>query len=318
MSGSPKFKHSYGTLPNPVKKSSKEASKACNNDQKYKSGRRISFDDNIQLIDDTPGPNSSLATMPPYALNKQTNNDSHLNPSFIQGLEKLVSHRLPPAHTPHSPHTQHQHLQHYCPSSPLIQAQTKNCSSHSAALQHCSEPLYTAVVKPGNNRPKHYAPHAVGAGLHQSKPSPPPPRTRQGAQSGLVLPGSPGVTKVCCVGTVRCHNGSGDSSPEQNRYGQGGSTGGDTYRSWRAGDSGDYWQAETAHNNIWPPRCSSEEKTSSRPCDDINTGLKPRHSSVPSSPISTSSASRLWGSFRGKKPPTIDKRTLNPYLKTAS
>merc|ERR1711976_32442 len=114
------------------------------------------------------------------------------------------------------------------------------------------------------------------------------------------------MSKVCCVGSVRCHNGSGDSSPEQN-----------TYRSWRsgAGESGDYWQAETSHNKIWPPRSCSEEKTS-RPCDDINT--KPRHNSVPSSPIQSSTTSRLWGSFRGKKPPTIDKRTLNPYLKTAS
>jgi len=42
---------------------------------------------------------------------------------------------------------------------------------------------------------------------------------------------------------------------------------------------------------------------------------QPSHSSVPSSPQQNS---RLWGSFRGKKPPPIDKRTFSPYLKTLS
>lgn len=42
---------------------------------------------------------------------------------------------------------------------------------------------------------------------------------------------------------------------------------------------------------------------------------QPSHSSVPSSPVQNS---RLWGSFRGKKPPPIDKRIFSPYLKTLS
>jgi len=270
--GSPKFKQSYGTLPNPVKKSTKTA------DQKYKSGRRISFDDNIQLIDDTGG-----------------SNDTHLNPSFLQGLEKVVSSRLPPQSPPC-----------FNRSSSL---QAKNCA-HSAPLVS-SEPLYTAVVKPGSGRPRHYAPgsvppqHPSGAGAVPSRAGA-VPSSPAGVLKVPTLPGSPsGMTKVCCVTSVKCHNSSGDSSPEQNRYG-------DSYRNWRAGETGDYWQAEPSQ--LWPVRGGSEEPA--RACDDI--GVKPRHSSVPSSPISSSSASRLWGSFRGKKPPVIDKRTLSPYLKTAS
>jgi len=261
--GSPKFKQSYGTLPNPVKKSTKSG------DHKYKSGRRISFDDNIQMIDDT-----------------SASNDTHLNPSFLAGLEKVVGGRLPPQSPPC-----------FNRSSSL---QAKNCPTST------SEPLYTAVVKPGSGRPRHYAPGSLN--------HPPPPSSAPGkvpsSPSGVLkiptLPGSPsGMTKVCCVTSVKCHNSSGDSSPEQNRYG-------DTYRNWRAGETGDYWQAETPQ--LWPVRGGSEEPV--RAADDM--GLKPRHSSVPSSPVSTSSASRLWGSFRGKKPPVIDKRTLSPYLKTAS
>jgi len=276
--GSPKFKQSYGTLPNPVKKSTKSS------DQKYKSGRRISFDDNIQLIDDTGG----------FGQNNSSK-DSHLNPSFLQGLEKVVSSRLPPQSPP-------------CFNrSSSIQA--KNCA-HSASI-NSSEPLYTAVVKPGSGRPRHYAPGSVN-----NPPSQPPgssgpckvPSSPSGAVKIPTLPGSPsGMTKVCCVTSVKCHNSSGDSSPEQNRYG-------DSYRNWRAGETGDYWQAEPSSNQLWAVRGGSEEPV--RACDDI--GVKPRHSSVPSSPISSSSASRLWGSFRGKKPPVIDKRTLSPYLKTAS
>ena len=85
--GSPKFKNSYGTLPNPVKKSAAaNKSPVSINDPKYKSGRRISFDDNIQLIED-PGPGPSKPAV-------------HQNPAFLQGLEKMVgqSHRLPPPH----------------------------------------------------------------------------------------------------------------------------------------------------------------------------------------------------------------------------
>ena len=122
-----------------------------------------------------------------------------------------------------------------------------------------------------------------------------------------MLPGSPGQgATVCCVGAVRrCAGEAGDTSPEQTRLRPG------------PGETGDYWAAESLS---WPqsPRSVSEEKSvmsSHRPCDDIGPG--PRHSSVPSSPAQ-SSGSRLWGSFRGKKPPTIDKRSLNPYLKTAS
>ena len=64
------------------------------------------------------------------------------------------------------------------------------------------------------------------------------------------------------------------------------------------------------------------EEPRGRPCDDLVR--RPLHSSVPSSPVpasssSSSSTSRLWGSFRGKtKPPVIDKRALSPFLKTAS
>merc|ERR1719431_2554240 len=187
--GSPKFKQYYGTLPNPVKKSAKHC------DQKYKSGRRISFDDNIQMIDDT-----------------SAGADTHLNPSFLQGLEKVVSSRLPPQSPPC-----------FNRSSSL---QAKNCPTST------SEPLYTAVVKPGSGRPRHYAPGS----LHH----PPPPSSVPGkvpsSPSGVLkvptLPGSPsGMTKVCCVTSVKCHNSSGDSSPEQNRYG------GDTRDSTRDGDT---------------------------------------------------------------------------------
>ena len=255
--GSPKFKHSYGTLPNPAKKS--PSSLSSNGEQKYKSGRRISFDDNIQLIDETSGSGGKLTS---------DNRGHQLNPVFIQGLEKVVSqqHRLPP--------------------------------------QHPAEPLYTAVVKPGSCRPRHY----------------PAPNVRPHHNGNAVsaVHGSPSaVSKVCCVGPLRCHNSSGDSSPEQLRqYGYGGQHGGhsqgDTYRSY-----GDYWSHDTPGQH----RSCSEEKA--RPCDDIRThqGLHgPRHSSVPSSPVQTPT-SRLWGSFRGgvKKPPTIDKKVLvNPYHKTAS
>ena len=53
VGGSPKMKHTYGTLPNPGKKSA-SASKSADFTRFSRSpGRRISFDDNIQLIDDT-------------------------------------------------------------------------------------------------------------------------------------------------------------------------------------------------------------------------------------------------------------------------
>ena len=92
--GSPKFQKpsfggqpvpkSYGTLPNPSKKSVKPP---C--DQKYsiKSGRRISFDDNIQLIEDSP--------IPPQP--------TTIAPGFLQGLERAVSSRLPPLSPPSLP-----------------------------------------------------------------------------------------------------------------------------------------------------------------------------------------------------------------------
>ena len=270
--GSPKFKNSYGTLPNPVKKSAAaNKSPVSINDPKYKSGRRISFDDNIQLIED-PGPGPSKPAV-------------HQNPAFLQGLEKMVgqSHRLPPPHhhmmSPHHQPGPRPHPLPHCP--------------NARPLQHCTaEPLYTAVVKPGSGiRPRHYA----------APPSPLPPM-----RSPPVLPGSPGQATACCVGVRRCAGDRGDTSPEQTRL-------------RGPGETGDYWAAESL---AWPqsPRSQSEEKSVSclaphRPCDDIGPG--PRHSSVPSSPAQ-SSGSRLWGSFRGKKPPTIDKRSLNPYLKTAS
>ena len=55
-------------------------------DQKYsiKSGRRISFDDNIQLIEDSP--------IPPQP--------TTIAPGFLQGLERAVSSRLPPLSPP--------------------------------------------------------------------------------------------------------------------------------------------------------------------------------------------------------------------------
>ena len=117
-----------------------------------------------------------------------------------------------------------------------------------------------------------------------------------------MLPGSPGHgSTVCCVGVRRC---AGEASPEQSRP-------------RGPGETGEYWAAESLAWPQTPSRSLSEEKsvTTHRMCDDIGAG--PRHSSVPSSPAQ-SSGSRLWGSFRGKKPPTIDKRSLNPYLKTAS
>ena len=251
--GSPKFKPSYGTLPNPGKKSSKP-----NCDQKYtKSGRRISFDDNIQLIEDpvkTPAPQPALAT-----------------PGFLQGLERVVGGRLPPQ-------------------SPQLTGRPPP-----------SEPLYTSVVKPGSG--------ARGALRYTPHQSPSPPRP------------------VCCTPSLRC---GGDSSPEGGRS----YTKDSSYRAWRSGggEGGDYWQAEPAPSppspySSTPPPASSfaslysrggSEEPRGRPCDDLVR--RPLHSSVPSSPVATSSASsRLWGSFRGKsKPPVIDKRALSPYLKTAS
>ena len=235
--GSPKFKASYGTLPNPAKKSAKQ-----NEGKNYKSGRRISFDDNIQLIEDPP---PSFTPPPPAA------REPRLSPGFLQGLEQVVAAR--PA-----------------------------------------EPLYTAVVKPGSGRPRHYR---AGPG--------------------------------CCVPSPACHQG-GDSSPDTA-----------TYRQWRPPPSpqqhsraapgphqypstgvsaGQYCPAPLPGPG-WTARCQSEEKPSTtRPCDDIVRGRQ--HSSVPSSPTlaphPTPSASRLWGSFRGKKPPVIDKRTFSPFLKSAS
>ena len=249
--GSPKFKPSYGTLPNPAKKVAAKP----NCDQKFtKSGRRISFDDNIQLIDD---PVSS--TQPPAPLG---------TPSFLQGLERVVGGRLPPP------------------------------SPHPSARPSPSEPLYTAVQKPG-------APSGRGTLRYTPHQSPSPPRP------------------VCCTPSLRC---SGDSSPEGGRS---------DYRSWRAGGGGgDYWQAEPAPSppslySCTPPSTSSfsslysrggSEEPRPRPCDDLTRPSRPQHSSVPSSPVTSSPGSRLWGSFRGKtKPPVIDKRALiNPFLKTAS
>ena len=260
--GSPKFKPSYGTLPNPGKKSSKP-----NCDQKYtKSDRRISFDDNIQLIED---PVTKPSTQQPQQL---------ATPGFLQGLERVVGGRLPPQ----SPHL-------------------------SSGRPTPSEPLYTSVVKAGSGargQQVRYTPH--------QSPSPPRP--------------------VCCTPSLRC---GGDSSPE---------TGGrsytkdSSYRAWRSGggEAGDYWQAEPAPSppspySSTPPTPSSfaslysrggSEEPRGRPCDDLVR--RPLHSSVPSSPVpasssSSSSTSRLWGSFRGKtKPPVIDKRALSPFLKTAS
>ena len=148
---------------------------------------------------------------------------------------------------------------------------------------------------------------------------------------------------MCCVAPLRlgCHAAQeGDSSPEtRGRHtapytshpapAQGDSA---QYRSWRGGggggpgDTGDYWAAETLspHHPAWPPRSCSEEKApanTARPCDDIRRG--PGHSSVPSSPV-TASSSRLWGSFRGKKPASslqapASQHSASPhYLKTAS
>ena len=262
--GSPKFKPGYGTLPNPGKKSQQPKSPPGSSEQKYKLGRRISFDDNIQLIEEGPGPLNNNSKV----------GSSSLSPGFLPSLEKVVGSRLPP------------------PSSPCLPRTT-------------AEPLYTAVVKPGsaNSRPRHYHAPALTPALSPA-PAPAPVSCLPPAGQRM-LPGSPGggVARVCCVGSLRCR-GSADSSPEQVRGGQ--------------PFTGDYWQADTAHNNLWPPRSCSEEKT--RPCDDIlHLSSKPRHSSVPSSPVSSQS-NRLWGSFRGgKKPPAIDKSLLkNPYLKTAS
>ena len=259
--GSPKFKPSYGTLPNPGKKSNKP-----NCDQKYtKSDRRISFDDNIQLIED---PVTKPSTQQPQQL---------ATPGFLQGLERVVGGRLPPQ----SPHL-------------------------SSGRPTPSEPLYTSVVKAGSGSRG----GAVRYTPHQS-PSPPRP--------------------VCCTPSLRC---GGDSSPEGGRS----YTKDSSYRAWRSGggEAGDYWQAEPAPSppspfSSTPPTPSSfaslysrsgSEEPRGRPCDDLVR--RPLHSSVPSSPVpasssSSSSTSRLWGSFRGKtKPPVIDKRALSPFLKTAS
>ena len=148
---------------------------------------------------------------------------------------------------------------------------------------------------------------------------------------------------MCCVAPLRlgCHAAQeGDSSPETRgrhtapytSYTAPAPAQGDSaqYRSWRGGggggpgDSGDYWAAETlSPHHAWPPRSCSEEKAPApaRPCDDIRRGGG--HSSVPSSPV-TASSSRLWGSFRGKKPPSslqapASQHSASPhYLKTAS
>jgi len=297
--GSPKFKHSYGTLPNPKPK--KSASFNCDQNQNtlkfHKSDRRISFDDQIQMIDDCKLKKCSELNQP----------NPHHKLEFIQGLERVVGDRLPPQSPPC-----------FNKNNSITQ---KHCSGNVHSTSHglsCSEPLYTAVNKGGQ-------PHSVSG------------RTRY--MPGSPAPGSRVNPVVCCVSSVKgCNSplaGSGDScgsSPETGRYSKG-----EIYRSWRAGDPGpgDYWKAESpgssAPQNIWTARGASEEPRV--PSDDLPSCMvgRPKHSSVPSSPVSSSPASRLWGSFRGNKkingghqstpkgPPSIDKRVLtNPYLKSAS
>ena len=73
LPNSPKFKAAgYGTLPNPGKKSGKNVGGGMGDMKLSRSGRRISFDDNIQLIDDGQ-PASVPAPLPP---------------GFIHGLEQ--------------------------------------------------------------------------------------------------------------------------------------------------------------------------------------------------------------------------------------
>ena len=84
---SPKFKPCYGTLPNPGKKSPKHCEL-----QLSRSGRRISFDDNIQLIEDEQ-PTAGSSSAP-----------SHLPPGFLYGLEQersiFVTHPFNPRISP--------------------------------------------------------------------------------------------------------------------------------------------------------------------------------------------------------------------------
>lgn len=291
--GSPKFKHSYGTLPNPTKKSTTKTCDQNQNTLKYqKSDRRISFDDKIQLIEDT-GPKLGQSVAKP----------GPSNPGFLQGLERVVGGRLPPQSPCFNRSNSVSH---------------KPCSGQAHATSHgtsCNEPLYTSVVKGGQG--------SMGGGRQRYVPG---------------SPGSRGSPVVCCVSPVKgCSSnagGSGDScgsSPETGRYSQG-----ESYRSWRAGEPGpgDYWKAESPGSGaqiLWPSRGASEEPRLQS--EDVPSCMdrRPKHSSVPSSPVSSSPASRLWGSFRGAKktntshgqatkgPPSIDKRVLtNPYLKTAS
>ena len=73
LPNSPKFKAAgYGTLPNPNKKSGKNVGGGMGDMKLSRSGRRISFDDNIQLIDD-----GQPAAVP-----------APLPPGFIHGLEQ--------------------------------------------------------------------------------------------------------------------------------------------------------------------------------------------------------------------------------------
>ena len=170
--GSPRpGKPSYGTLPTPGKsKSMKQASSGGDQGRQQKSGRRISFDDNIQLIEaerpSQPGP---------------------VTAGFLQGLDRTLSRAGHHHGQHHGHHTGQHHGQHLGHGHSGHGQHSGHLSSaghppghppgHHAAPP-CSEPLYTAVSKPGPScRPgplRHYSP----------APLPPPGSPHQRQQPG--------------------------------------------------------------------------------------------------------------------------------------
>jgi hypothetical protein len=87
--GPPRYKvpTSYGTLPNPSKKKANSGGHKGHQPSElklHKSGRRISFDDNIQMID-----NEDAATAAGHLHHRQQrHHSSQLPAGFLQGLEK--------------------------------------------------------------------------------------------------------------------------------------------------------------------------------------------------------------------------------------
>ena len=164
--GSPRpSKPSYGTLPTPGKSKSMKQGGVGSGEQgrQQKSGRRISFDDNIQLIE-AERPSHSSQPGPVTA-------------GFLQGLDRTLS-RAGHHHGQHNGHGQQGYGQHLGQHHGHHAGHGHLSSPGPHAAPPCSEPLYTAVSKPGPScRPgplRHYSP----------APLPPPGAPHQRQQPG--------------------------------------------------------------------------------------------------------------------------------------